>query len=356
MLNIKNISFKLIIFTISLISIIIIYSAYFRIIPAQEKNLYNDLYNRVITTAQLSKPLINKALELNDDLLLLAQIQTIVELDDILNAYIINDKKKVLIHNNTTEWDKIYNNTYTQKAIQSNKNAIQRIDNTSSLLFSSKINPSLTLCIELSTQKLQITLSNIKKSINYNLIMLLVIIIIFIVIFVRLQINKKFNLFNNILESVIKGNGGIINIKTKDEFGKLAILLNEIITQKSEIQNNAQTNIKQTKENSFYIIQTMIDKYIQKAILVFDEENKLMVISEEFNKNKLSLDATLQDGSLRRGSHLLEIKQLEYIFDTIKQSMKTPNNILNAKINNESINVTSIFNNNIHLCTIVGFN
>ncbi|MFH1714642.1 MAG: hypothetical protein ABH857_00385 [Elusimicrobiota bacterium] len=349
MLRIKTLSSKLIVFTILLVSIIIIYFNYFRLIPAQKKSLYTDLYNRAQTASDLSKPLINKAIDLQDDLLLLSQIESILKLDELTTAYIVDGAGKVIMHNKTSEWDKEYTDEYTKKSIASKKNIIQKTNDPNIEIFSSPVTESLTLCIGLTTVEIKQKLAGIKRNMFFSLLIVLIIAIILIISFMKIQISSRFKSFENMLRSSLLGRGEKIEIKSKDELAGLAGHLNDIIEKYNREDQAMEKSANEINKNISLLIRGLINNFTEGAIAVFNSENKLIALSSKF-----SLALNIAGDSVNK--HILEIPQIKPLADAFKDASSKPNSKITANIDNKTIELLTVFNNtNKYIGTIIYF-
>ncbi|MFC1546386.1 hypothetical protein ACFL4O_01555 [bacterium] len=346
----QSIAFKLALFMIFLTSLLIMYFSYFIIIPAQKESLYSNLYTRAKTTALLSKPLFNKALELKDDLLLFSQIESITDLDEVTSAYILDKSGSIIMHNNTAEWTKTYTDPLNKKALSTQKPLMQEIEKSNFLLFSSPITSSLTLCIKLSKQRIEQTLLQTKKNTFYTLCIMFVIIIFFVLLFVKTQVTNHFSSFKKILNSVILGKGSIIKIKTRNEFAGLAELINNIINKYSSEEQESKKRIIKIKNNASKLLEQTANHYVNHGLIVFDEQNKLLSISEKARLFLKICESELED------KHILDIAGLKNLIAPIKESLKQPNTIYNSSIDNYNIQILPLFDTEKHISTIISIN
>lgn len=307
----------------------------FQFLPTQQKLLTKNLFDRAKTINNLSGPFIVKSLETKDDLMLLSQVESIMKLDDINTVYILDNTGKVVTHDRTSEWGKIYNDEISKKVIDAKKILIQKSSELKGYLYSAPISSSATLCIGLSMQKTNDTLALVKKNTFYSAITIFILCISVVAFFVFSQIVSQFIKLENILRSVKLGSGEKIEVKRKDEFGKIALLINDIIS-KLEAENlTAHKKASETQKKLTRFIQEL-SKYFGNGLIVTNSENKIVFVNQ---KAKDNLHVTDKEPA---GKHILDVINDSAFIDILKKSSSNMNNLLEEKFGERLIKITTI--------------
>ncbi|MFA5779238.1 MAG: hypothetical protein WC947_03800 [Elusimicrobiota bacterium] len=331
----QNIFFKSILFVFAVIASLLIFFYVFQFLPAQKKLLNKNLFDRAKTIYNLSGPIIVKAIETKDDLLILSQIENIMKLDDISTVYILDSDGKVITHDRTAEWGKIYGDEISKKAGGTKKELIQKSPEIKGYLYSVPLTSSATLCVGLSQQKTNETFDLIKKNAFYSAITVLIAVISIFAFFIFSQITSQFIKLENILKSVMLGTGEKIDVRRKDEFGKLSLLINKIIN-KLETENiTAHKKLSETQKKSARFIQEL-SKHFENGLIVTNFENKIILANQ---KAKDFLSVVEKDPA---GKHILEIIKTPEFIDVLKRSAANVNKLLEEVINNKTIKIITV--------------
>jgi len=331
----QNIFLKSIMFVFIVITSLLVFFYVFQFLPAQKKILNKNLFDRAKTIYNLSGSIIIRAIETKDDLLVLSQVENIMKLDDINTVFILDNDGRVITHNRTAEWGKIYSDEISKKAVETKKNFIQKSPEIKGYLYSVPLTSSATLCIGLSQQKTNETFDLIKKNAFYSAITILILVISIFAFFIFSQITSQFLKLENILKSVILGTGEKISVRRKDEFGKLSLLINEIIS-KLETENiTAHKKISETQKKSARFIQEL-SKHFGDGLIVTNSENKIIFVNQKA-KDFLSVDE--KDPA---GKHILEIIKTSEFVDVLKRSAANVNKPLEEMINNKTIKIITV--------------
>jgi hypothetical protein len=254
-------------------------------------------------------PYFNKALENSDDINLITNIENLSKLENITSCFILDSKKKVLIHNNTSQWNKeknsqIYNTAITKKAY-----TIQKTGNTEILLISQPLILDYTLCCIVSIKK---ALENAKYwQIKY---------------------------FTTAISSTI------LILMSFYFLAKLIILLpfNRI---KKSLENQY---LKDYSDNNYNEITEIFIK--QK-----DKESKKMQMLLQENKSLNEIIKYVQDEHKENNLALIilnSFKQIIYAYDDtkvfLKENFKINNHIFENSSNTTLINIVSFLNQNLN--------
>ncbi|MCL2390359.1 MAG: hypothetical protein FWC88_02920, partial [Endomicrobia bacterium] len=98
-------------------------------------------------------PAINRAVGNSDDIALISYIENIAKVENISSCFILDKNNKVIIHNNTREWNSVKKGSIYDRAVKYDGELIQFMPDDNFMLFSTPIAKSYTLCCVFSVQK-----------------------------------------------------------------------------------------------------------------------------------------------------------------------------------------------------------
>lgn len=153
-------------------------------LPTVRLHMKNNISDKIVAVTAMAVGPINRAVKEKDDVLLLIQIQNLAHMDDIAAAYILDADGKILIHDRTSEWGQKYTDTFHRTAITKRKPLIQKSSSTS-WLYSIPLQSSATLCMVVSSQKIDTALTDLKKRTGYTAGALIFIVAIAIMLLFR---------------------------------------------------------------------------------------------------------------------------------------------------------------------------
>ena len=113
----------------------------------------NSLKETSLSVIEMISPEIKASFLKADDIALLYNIEKISKLNNISDAFIINNDMEILIHNDSTKWNKKFDEQIYQKAVETKNKLIQNISDYK-FLYSLPINESSTLCVNISLDKI----------------------------------------------------------------------------------------------------------------------------------------------------------------------------------------------------------
>jgi hypothetical protein len=197
---------KILVFSVSIILLLVVYFYSFLYVPSQEKLIRANLFDRVKTIFVLSDNRLIKALQTHDDIMMLSVIENIMKLDDISTAYLLDNNCKVITHDKTTQWGKTYTDNLSKKAVATKK--ILRQKSEFGYLFSLPLTSSATLCVGISSEKLTESISSLNSSALIEGVIILLISGILLYGFIYLRIYPRYAKLNGELRSLELGGGG----------------------------------------------------------------------------------------------------------------------------------------------------
>ena len=139
----------------------------------------NSLKDNSLSVIETISPEIKASYLKADDIALLYNIEKISKLSNISDAFIINKNMEVLIHNDSTKWNKKLDEQIYQNAVETPNKLIQNISNYK-FLYSLPINDNSTLCVTISLEKVfnEYTSFKIKLYIIFGIFVLLIIFLV----------------------------------------------------------------------------------------------------------------------------------------------------------------------------------
>ncbi|MCL2484897.1 MAG: hypothetical protein FWF00_07175 [Endomicrobia bacterium] len=121
----------------------------------KESDLENLTVEKARAVVNFNIGTINKAIEESDDLALLHAIESIAKVENISSCFILDKNNKVIIHNNTNDWNSVKKDSTYDRAINYDGELTQIMTDGNSMLFSSHLVKDYTLCCVFSIQKAQ---------------------------------------------------------------------------------------------------------------------------------------------------------------------------------------------------------
>lgn len=150
------------------------------------KDSKNALKESSLSFIEQVSPEIKAAFLKSDDIGLLYNIEKIAKLQNISEAFIINQNMEILIHNDSNKWNKKFEDSVYTNAVEAQKKLIQQVSDFQ-YMYSLPINENSVLCVNISLDKLFGTYKTFKIKM-YIIFAAFVILIVFIV-------NKLLNFF-----------------------------------------------------------------------------------------------------------------------------------------------------------------
>jgi hypothetical protein len=261
--------------------------------------------------AQISAllPYFNKSLETSNDINLIINIENLSKLQNISSCFVLDSKNKVLIHNNTSQWNMGKNSHIYIIATTHKTYTVQKTNNPEILLISHPLALNHTLCCTVSLKK---TLENAKYwQIKYFTISTITTILILLLFYflAKLIILLPFNRIKKSLESQYLKN------HTDNDYNEITDIF-----------------IKQK------------DKESQKIQTLLQENQSLNKIIEY-----------IQDESKDNSSTLIilnSFKQIVYAYDLtkifLKENFSVNKHIFESTSNITLINIVSFLNQNLN--------
>ncbi|MFC1500948.1 hypothetical protein ACFL58_00665 [Elusimicrobiota bacterium] len=319
-----------------ILSFLIFYLYQFQYIPKQKKIISAISIEKSKTIFDVSIDQINQAIKNTDDLSLISHIENIAKISDVSNVYIIDTNGKVLTHNNTAEWGKIYDDSLSKKAAETKKYYMQYVKDEKAYLFSRPVNSTYTLCINLSSEKISKEAYRMKIAYFYaSLLILLVTGFIFALLMHHVVILPLIKIENSIESALLSKNGKLSVDKNRD-FEELVALINKILSESGGTDNKH----SQSGVDSLISIFQEATKHFNKGIAIFNFDNRIISANEKALKF-LSLN---QNDIKGKTLHILDINAPSEFLSLFKTAASSPFKTHNETINGNGIEIIAVEN------------
>lgn len=313
-------------FSLVLIGLLVVVFYSFQLLPAQKRLLKDKLLDRAKTISNISSPIIIKALDTKDDITLLSQIDNIMKYaDDVNIVYILDSEGRVIAHNKTGEWGKIYSDPNTKKAISSKTDIISKTAEPAGFLQSHPLigNDRIgTLFIGISSQKMNEAFSTMIANALYSAIPTFLLVVLAFLMFVSREITAPVIKFGKILNSILLGRGNeYIHSYKNDEVGQIAYKINGIIDKFTNDIKSAQDKVNDSKEKSVLFL-TELSKLFPDGLIITNSEDKVIFLNEK-------AAATISVSSTESvGKHVLDLTSNNDFIELVKKSMNNSNKLI----------------------------
>jgi hypothetical protein len=333
----KNIIF------LSFIILLFICGIFYPIVNLLSKDKAKDLQNLVLekvqTALKIIVPRLNKAIQNSDDISLILNIESLANIENISSSFILDKNNRVIIHNNTYEWNterhsKIYNEAVIQR-----KALVQKIPDTNSFLLSEPIKNDNTLLCIVSVQQIEEIIKYWK--IKYYSIASAITILITIVIYFlsKLLILFPFNRAKKSFENKFEN--------TKNE------KYNEMTDTLTTENNKISKKIEKFEEDYKNLI-----KIIEYSYTTSINYSLAFIILNSLNEIIYSYDSTgkiVKNNSTKNKQHIIEAVKDPDIVNVIIKANENPGDkvIVISKAGNYKISAISINKDNKIVGTVV---
>ena len=314
----QSIFFKLFAFSVLIVFTITLYFYAFQYLPSQEKLIRSGLLDRAKTVFGLSGNTLTKGIQTHDDIMMLTTIESIMKIEDINTAYVLDNDRKVMLHDKTSEWGTVYNDETATKAVGAGKTIRQRVSG--GYIFSTPLTSSATLCVGISTQKLEESIASLNKDSFYSALIVLItgsICFFVLVYYMAFPLLKSLRAGLGSLE--LGGSGRLPDSAANDEFGELQRLINSVLDKSVHSGLPADTS----KKTGIYDALTNI---YGGGVIIFDGENKVLSLNTEAEKFIASTGAEV------KGKHILDIPGLASLLVLIKKASEKPGEIIEMQL------------------------
>jgi PAS domain S-box-containing protein len=329
--TVKTVFFKLLSITISAVAVLLVVLYCFQYIPAQKKLLRSALFEKVKTVFSLSGPTLTKALQTRDDIMMLSAIESIMKIEDINTVYILDNGGKVITHDKTAEWGKTYTDEQSKNAVNAKKIIRQSVQY--GFLFSEPITSSATLCVGLSSQKYEESVSSLNKEAFFTGLIIFIIAAAGFILLIQNTVFIKLKKLNVTLSSLaLGGSGKLPEEGQKDEFGRLTKLINEVLDNRG---SSIESGNKPREENSLGHLLRGLTDMNPAAVVVIGSNNNIIAL----NRKAAGLMGITAEEA--QGKHILDVIKLTEILSLIKQVSEKPQAIAEASFQGKKAKAVS---------------
>jgi hypothetical protein len=292
----------------------------------KEKDLQNLTLGKAQATLKTTIPYLNKAIQNSDDISLLSNIESLTKSANIMSCFILDKNSKVIIHNNTNEWNTEKNADIYNKAVMQRKELVQEMHDNNFLLLSEPVANDYTLICVVSIQKIKelVKYWQIKYcSIASGLTMLIIIIIYLLS---KLLILSPFNRIKKSLEN----NTGTIKNEKYNE-------ITDIFTTEREKISKRIEKLEEDNESLIKIIE-----YSHAASI---KDSLAFIILNSSNEVVYSHDSTgkvIKNTLMKNKQHLLEAVKDPNIVKVIIKANENPGSKITGTSGSYKISAVSI--------------
>ena len=273
----------------------------------------------VISNIELTAPEVKTAFSKSDDISLLYSVEKISKINNVIETFIINKDLNIVIHNDSTKWNKKSSDNLLYKEIVSlQKVSIKNID-LKTLVYSLPLNETSVLCVKFSLKSIYKSMKSLEiKFYAYGFIIsfLFSFIIFYLSKFLFLypfNKTKKYLSINDTSSKTIYSD--IVNMALNLDF-------------KTEI-NSDDSSLK-------HLIYTVFKSYISirdEIFIVLDNKAKLIYCVDE---NNIILEKK------EVGLHIVELTKNLNLIKNISSILEKPTDVINIDIETYKVNISPL--------------
>jgi len=305
----------------------------------QKKLLIDQLIKRQTTVIKTYAPQCEIALKEKDDLLLFSYLKSIMEDENTFCTFISNKEGKVIVHNKTEEWGKIYKDKISERALTAKELLIQSFERQGEKAY----NISLPLLSRSYTFSIGFESSNINQIIDErrkNLYMasgiILLLMLSFSLVLTNRLVARPLRQTKSMIEIASKGRlDEDIKVTRRDEIGEVQAAFKNLVNQFREISKYQEIEINTAKKSLNLFLQKM-GKLIKEGTILVDSDNNIIFLNdtakEIFHLPKEEF----------AGKHILEVIKEKELLDLLRDSRTQPNQIFRIDTKEYKALVTTI--------------
>lgn len=309
----------------------------FYVLPMKKEALKDNIFEKVNAISNLSEPVITKAVKTQDDVALLSQIEKIMRLSDISTVYVLDGTGKVVTHDKTGEWGKVYTDELTKNILSVKKPSLIKSTEARGWLYVTPLVSSATLCIGVSSDKIDTKYDLAKKHAFITALTIFVLSMFGMTLFLIIKVKLPFRILEQMLKALKDGTIDRVEPSGLSEFTNIINLINETAGKLTNMEINASSNQIMDKENYGLLIQE-IAKTVNKGLIITNPENKVLFINDKI-KTLLAIDT--RDFT---GRHILDVLDKPAYIDIIKKSTEQPGTEIIEKVEDKVLRVFTVAN------------
>ncbi|MDR2818375.1 MAG: hypothetical protein LBB37_02920 [Endomicrobium sp.] len=293
------------------------------------KNLQNLTLEKAQTALITTIPYLNKSIQNSDNISLLSNIESLVNIPNITSCFILDKNSKVIIHSNINEWNTEKPTNIYNEAVMHRKKLVQKMPDDNFFLLSQPVANDYTLMCIVSVQKSK-EIAKYWQIKYYSIASAVAMLIIIIFCFLsKLLILFPFNRIKKILEN------------------KSGNAINEFTIERDKISKKIE-KLEEDNENLIKII----EYYHASSI----KDNLAFILLNSSNDVVYSHDSTgkiIKPNLTKNKQHILEAVKDPNIVKVVIKANETPENKVTETSGSYKISAVSINKNSKIVGTIV---
>jgi hypothetical protein len=302
------------------------------------KDLQNLVLEKIRAVLKQTIPHLNKAIQDSDDISLLSNIESMASALNVTSCFILDENSKVLIHNNTTEWNTEKDAEIYKKAIAQKEKLVQKMPDDNLFLISEPMLNNYTLMCLVSVQESK-EYAKYWQIKYYSIATAVTILIIIIIYFLsKLLILSPFNRIKRSLQN--------------NQENEKDIKYNEITNIFTAERNKISKKIKTLEENN-----KSFTKIIEHLCEPSIKDSLAFILLNSSNEIIYSYDSTRkilkEDNIPKNNSHIIETVKDPNIANIVIKANEESNKEILKSLENYKISVTSLSKNNEIAGTII---
>jgi len=301
------------------------------------RDLEDAVTEKAKTAVHMALPSINKSIENSDDIGLLLNIETLAKIENINSCFVLDRNNKVIIHNNTNEWNQERKSENYDRAINYNGELLQTTPDPDHLLFSAPLAKDYTLCCIISTQNASDTARYWK--IKYFTVAgaAAVLITLLLYLFAKLLIVFPFNRTKKALERESAEN------MKKGKYDEIT----DIFLKENEKAGQLVKSLEADKESLSKIVEYYAGGSAEglSLFMILDSVNNIIYASDKTGK--------ILKPEFAKGSNILEAAANAGILKIVEKANETPQTEIEAELSELEIKAVSIGDSGILYGTII---
>jgi len=275
----------------------------------------------IVSNIELISPEIKTAFSKSDDIALLYSIEKISKIQSVIETFIINKDLNIVIHNDSTKWNKKYEDNFYKEVVTLQDTSIKNID-AKTLVYSLPLNETSVLCVKFSLESVYKNIENWKIKL-YVYCFIISFLLLFIVYYLSKFLflypfnkTKKYLSMNNTSKKTIYSD--IVN---------MALSCNE----------NQDFKVDEDDDSSLQnLIDAVFKSYISlrdEIFIVLDNKARLVYCVDEDN-------IILENKEI--GSHIVELTKNSNLIKNISNILENPTDVINVDIDTYKVNITPL--------------
>ena len=274
----------------------------------------------IVANIELTAPEIKAALSKPDDISLLYSVEKLSKIKSVQECFIIDSNLNILIHDNSEQWNKKYDQDFYRELVKIKEMAVRNIDQ-NTIVYSLPLNENSFLCVKFSLDTIYSSLKlwKIKLYVYGFIVSILLLFIIYNLskfLFLRpFNKAKKYLSLNNTTKKTIYY-----------DIVKMALSY-------SGNTNENDDNSIQKLKNFMNILCKSYLSYSDEIFVILDSNSKLIYCSDD---NNVVLDEKTV------GEHIVKLTRNSEILKSVSSLLENPNDVINVDISAYKINITPV--------------